>query len=164
MSLRYIHFSARPLERVHTVEQAPPGTGGSFLKPLGLWFSVEGNDDGWKSWCEAEMFRTDKLAFQTEIVFRETARILKIETPESIDDFTQNYQPKQRAIPQLRGGFEMDWHRVAREYDAMVISPYQWERRMGEHTMWYYSWDCASGCVWNADAIKELVPVAGVPA
>lgn len=165
MSERFIHFSSSGLDEVKSTSQDVKGVE-PFFKPRGLWFSVEGNDDGWKSWCEGEMFRTAHLAIQTEIIFKETARIFRISSPEEIDTFTEKYVLHAGVFAQLglRPGFVIDWAKLATEFDAIVIAPYQWQRRLSEHTMWYYSWDCASGCVWNADAISEIRQLTSVPA
>ena len=49
----------------------------------------------------------------------------------------------------------IDWPKVAERYDGIIIAPYQWSRRL-DGPMWYYGWDCASGCVWRARAVLEL--------
>lgn len=36
-------------------------------------------------------------------------------------------------------------------------APYQWECRLDRDTFWYYSWDCASACIWNLQAVRPLV-------
>lgn len=150
----------RPLEKVESVAQEQ-ADGEPFFKPRGLWFSVEGNDDGWKAWCEGERFGLPNLARQTEIIFHDSARILRLSSPGEIDAFTEEYGIHAGVFAQMgmRKGFVIDWSKLARTHDAIIISPYQWQRRMADHTLWYYTWDCASGCVWNADAIKELVPL-----
>ncbi|QBI98814.1 hypothetical protein SEA_BOBBY_184 [Mycobacterium phage Bobby] len=48
----------------------------------------------------------------------------------------------------------IDWGKVAADYGGIIIAPYQWSRRMDPH--WYYTWDCASGCIWNLEAIESL--------
>lgn len=35
-------------------------------------------------------------------------------------------------------------------------APYQWRRRNERGFSWYYGWDCASGCIWRASAIREI--------
>jgi hypothetical protein len=52
--------------------------------------------------------------------------------------------------------YEIDWYRVAEQYDGIIITPYIYERRLTEYTTWYYSWDCASGCIWNGKAIANI--------
>jgi hypothetical protein len=46
----------------------------------------------------------------------------------------------------------IDWPRVAERFDGVIIAPYQWKHRL--ELMWYYGWDCASGCIWNARAVS----------
>jgi hypothetical protein len=48
-----------------------------------------------------------------------------------------------------------NWERVARDYDGVIISPYQFNRRMT--LMWYYPWDCASGCIWRPTRVVQQV-------
>jgi len=49
----------------------------------------------------------------------------------------------------------VDWEKISRQYSGIEINPYLWRRRL-QGGMWYYGWDCASGCVWNESAIKEV--------
>lgn len=51
----------------------------------------------------------------------------------------------------------IDWQKVSRQYDGIIIAPYQWEHRLSSD--WYYPWDCASGCIWNGKAIQTIVPI-----
>jgi hypothetical protein len=39
-----------------------------------------------------------------------------------------------------------------------VVAPECVERR--REPLWYYTWDCASGCVWSPNAVKELKPLS----
>ena len=32
-------------------------------------------------------------------------------------------------------------------------------RRLDMETRWYYGWDCASGCVWDASAVQSVEPL-----
>ncbi len=141
-NLRLIHYSAVPLTAVHSAEQ----TSGFSSKPQGLWVSVEGPDD-WKAWCEAESFSPERLAYEHDIELAEGANILRISTAREIDDFTSLYR---------LGAYSADWTAVAQCYDGILIAPYIWERRMSSHCDWYHLWDCASGCIWNAHAVKGI--------
>ena len=47
-----------------------------------------------------------------------------------------------------------------RRVDGIIIAPYQWYCRMTVD--WYYTWDCASGCIWNLDAIESVNAVTAV--
>ena len=127
------------------------------IKPCGVWFSVEGEDD-WMRWCCSEGFRLGALTFGTEIVLKDDANVLWIRTVEELDAFTREYRSREATVMGLRSDW-IDWERVIAKYDGIIIPTYLWERRMS--AMWYYGWDCASGCVWNTAAIKFYRPAPG---
>jgi hypothetical protein len=74
---------------------------------------------------------------------------LTINTAAGIDKFSRQYGDKSKNIRFT--SFYIDWEMVCGEYDGIIISPFCWERRL--EVMWYYTWDCASGCVWNLSAV-----------
>ena len=67
-----------------------------------------------------------------------------LQTPDTIVKYI-NAKYKNRCIA---------WEKVAAKYDGLIITPYIWQRRM--ELNWYYTWDCASGCIWNVRAIKDI--------
>ena len=150
-----VHFSAKPLGSICSAAQdKEPGP-----KPCGLWVSCE-DGWGWKDWCESEQWGLDTLQHQSRVVLAPEARILHLGTPEDIDQFgTEFIEP-----PSWGGTHSMylSWLRVAARYQGIVIAPYQYSRRLYPDCSWYYGWDCASGCVWDAEAIAEIVPVETV--
>ncbi len=50
----------------------------------------------------------------------------------------------------------IDWIKVAKQYAGLIIAPYQWGYRLEPGTHWYYGWDCASGCIWDASVIERI--------
>ena len=48
----------------------------------------------------------------------------------------------------------IDWHAVAQAYAGIEIAPYCWSLRFEYEFLWYYGWDCASGCVWELSAVR----------
>jgi hypothetical protein len=54
------------------------------------------------------------------------------------------------------------WDRLRERYQGLIVTPYIWERRLtmgnGPDAMWYYFWDCASGCIWDPAAIASVTP------
>ena len=51
--------------------------------------------------------------------------------------------------------FAPDWARVGEAYPGIIIAPYIWSRRL-DGPMWYYGWDCASGCVWDPSVVRSI--------
>lgn len=141
-----VHYSAAPLtfDAERTYEQPQ-----SNFKPNGLWLSVEGNDDGWKQWCEGEDFNVDGLVHQTELILKDDANVLVIDTVDALDEFTRTYRWKKNELLAA-----IDWTRVSAMYDGIIIAPYLWSRRHTRETFWYYPWDCASACIWNVRVLE----------
>ena len=152
---KFIHYSAQPLTNVHSVEQVSEIS--RYMKPDGLWFSVEPGH-GWFEWCEAEQFCLDRLEFATRIILKDDADILRISNEEELiafhKRFCTNLHPGIASFPPLPS-----WDVVAMRYRGIIIAPYIWSMRLHTEMLWYYTWDCASGCVWDASAIERLEPL-----
>jgi hypothetical protein len=147
---KLIHHAAGPvsLDRSRRYEQ--DHRVGPFGKPSGLWVSVSG-DDGWAAWCSDQNYRLDQLSTAHRVTLRARADVRFISDVSALDAFDSEF----------RGGTNgsgIDWATVASCHDGMIIAPYQWGRR--SQLDWYYGWDCASGCIWNLDAIEsfDLLP------
>lgn len=128
-------------------------------KPHGLWVSVpdENGEDGWVAFNEGEQFRPTTHAHR--VVLSPCANVRVLSSIDEFDAFHCEYGVPAFWRPRGREDwlYDIDWPRVASEHDGIVIAPYLWARRMNPH--WYYTWDCASGCIWNLSAIEEVVPV-----
>ena len=125
-----------------------------YRKPRGFWVSVQGEQD-WFSWCRDEEFRLHRLTVEHVVDLSVGAKILYLESVDELDSFTLEYGVVEHKT--WGDDIQIDWVRVAGEYDGIIIAPYQWDRRL-EHD-WYYPWDCASGCIWNLDAIAAVTPI-----
>ena len=147
---RLIHYSKEPLTDVRTVEQTEERNVG---KPHGLWVSCEGEND-WPSWCKAESFGAP-FDHATEIKLWRTAPVLHISNATQLRIFNRAFNKPHRS----HSLDAIDWGRAAKDYHGVIISPYLWDCRLADDVFWYYGWDCASGCIWNAKAIKELAPL-----
>lgn len=152
---RFIHFSNTPLTALRSVD---PASRHRADKPGGLWFSVGDGEDGWRAWCEAEDFYVENLIHRTEILFAPDARLLRVSGAAALDAFTQRFGIECKGFGR---GYGIDWRAVGESYDAIAITPYVYECRLHPEYFWYYSWDCASGCVWNAKAVAELRALVG---
>lgn len=148
--MKLLHYSREPLGKIRSTKQNAPDWSGA--KPSGLWVSVQGDDD-WKSWCESESYALENLAFPHVVHLRDDARILRLEDHWSIDDLTRRYGIDRHGH-RLYKTMCIDWPRISQEYQGIIIAPYQWSQRMNAN--WYYGWDCASGCIWDAWAIASV--------
>lgn len=173
--MRLLHYAEAPtvLDRGRTYDQRNlRGTG----KPDGLWVSVEGEDD-WKGWCEAEAFALHCLEYVHEVTLTEGANVLMISTGKELeafhaqwsveDEFNRKMAERERdlwgadlarAERFRRNHWPVQWKKVAAEYDGIIIAPYLWSHRL-DGPFWYYGVDCASGCIWNLDAIDRFEEV-----
>src|SRR5690625_3568007 len=125
-------------------------------KPEGFWVSVAGPDD-WREWCEGERFRLDALANEHTVTLAPQARILHIDNLGDLEDLTYKYPApvkEWRRSSVWADDKYPDWAAIATEWDGIIVAPYQWRARLD--LFWYCTWDCASGCIWNLDAIESV--------
>ena len=146
------------------------------FKPNGLWVTVEGKDD-WRQWCLSEKFRLINLRHIFEVKLKSDAAVLWVQNADELDSFSVRYKPvlseevmrrrgltddQVKAAMKFFGSSEMrrqrymgiDWPSVAKEFQGIIIAPYIWDRRFD--LLWYYGWDCASGCIWDPAAIASI--------
>jgi len=155
---RLIHYSAKPLERIWsiTIDDQKVFRNGVH-KPRGLWVSVEGEQD-WKEWCEAENWGLNRLACAAEIILAPQANVLHLSSETDLDRFHKEFATVLFRYGKGLGEYTaIQWPVVAAKYDGVIIAPYIWSRRRGGAVSdWYCGWDCASGCIWNVDAIADF--------
>jgi hypothetical protein len=152
--MRLVHYSAQPISCVRSVEQSSK----LDMKPRGLWVSDDACEDNWRTWCETENFSLGNLVYAHDVMLAESANILRLSGALDIDAFHDEWS--RIAFSDYR---TIDWSAVARKYDGIIISPYIWNRRLDGRVHWYYGWDCASGCIWNAHAIASITSRAHPP-
>jgi len=159
--MRFFHYSGQPLPEVLRASQDGSDHRGS--KPNGLWLSIVGADgcDSWKDYCKAKHMTLGQHC--TEIIFKDDAEILHVRFATDIDRLTNShgYMPQSpaeflKADPNYNRS-AICWRRVAEEFDGIVITPECIERRQVSH--WYYTWDCASGCIWHPNPVQALKPL-----
>ncbi len=129
------------------------------MKPFGLWLSDESDETSWSSWCADNAPELIQDKTETFVAVR-TDNILHLRSNVDVDKFTKDFARQDSKYNEPSGKhvfiYDIDWDRVYLEYDGILITPHQWQRRLTNHTAWYNSWDCASGCFWNMD-ILEIV-------
>ena len=112
-------------------------------KPHGFWWEVDGD---WRRWCTEENY--GHMVGNLFTVDLGRSRICTIRTVSELDAFHTRWSAPLISEPYGHGLIR--WDLVAEVWDGIEIAPYRWERRLsGAAHSWYYSWDCASGCVWN---------------
>ncbi len=146
------HFTQHPF-RFESEREYPTSENemGGF-KPNGLWLSDEG-DLGWKRWCELEKWGTHTLRFETKFLC-DTSKWLVLRSTEELWAFTKREVAKLPDAPSGTG--LIDWPRVQGAFSGILITPYNWDMRHSSKASWYYTWDCASACVWDLSTIQPL--------
>lgn len=132
-------------------------------KPSGIWYGLS---DSWIKWCISEQYGgIHENIYELKL---DESQILKIGNLDEFKSFEDEfiYKPEHLRFPAAfvankfatdtmnRWLSSIDFEKVAELYSGIEIAPYQWEKRLD--SKWYYGWDCASGCIWNPDAIKTL--------
>lgn len=164
MSPRWIHWSAKPRSFGPEFPRAcrlQHGSKPEVGRPL--WVSDE-NDYGWREWCNDEKFMLSNLKHAYEVTFKPSSRVLQIGDREQLLEFTrvflsQDPQFKRYESDAIRTMF-LDWGKVAAKFDAVLITPYQWDSRLQDDCRWYYGWDCASGVVMDPVCIESWIDVS----
>ena len=116
-------------------------------KPKGLWYQINGS---WNEWCSIEMpqWLEKKIDWELSI---DKSNVLIIDTLEKFNLFETKYCAKHPFLPSNN---YINWKKVSKDYDGIEITNYIYSKRMS--SMWYYTWDVASGCIWNLTKIKVL--------
>ena len=155
--MKLVHYSAAPAGPLRVMPQEANGNPNLF-KPRGFWVSDDACEDNWRAWCERESFRPESLLCASDVELAPGANILLIRTAADIDRFTREWCI--RPYPEIQSNIFVNWRGVRERYQGMIVTPYIWSRRlcMGDtpDAMWYYTWDCASGCIWDPAAIASV--------
>lgn len=154
--VRLIHYTDA---KIGPLEVRPQGD--DQFKPHGLWVSDQDCEDNWPAWCLSEDFGLERLTLAYEVTLIPDANVRYISSTDEIDAFTQRWAV--HPLPDIKSNMWIDWTGVRAECDGLIITPYIYERRLsygGNDAMWYYSWDCASGCIWDPRAIATITPVS----
>jgi len=155
--LTFLHYSDEQSITPVDAKQSPTPE----PKPRGLWLSVvvDGECD-WTRWCESEWPTWMRGKQKHEVRLAPDANVLRLSSPADLDRFTREYCidrfPLDQPAPYARRleSLWVRWDAVAALYDGIIIAPYCWQRRLT--LLWYYGWDAASGCIWNARAIERI--------
>ncbi len=124
-------------------------------KPRGFWLSI---GDDWRQWCADNDYRPDGFNHVADFDI-DTSDVLVLATVQAIRDFGEEYRVNTAPYGAIYARWGVDWTRVARRHSGIVIAPYQWTLRLDGVESWYYTWDCASACIWDLSAVRQAVQV-----
>jgi len=117
-------------------------------KPSGLWYSLGkawitflNDPDGVQSWRTK---RTAIISHVYQIYPNDTT--LKIRTAEDFSRFEAEFATKNKE--------KIYWRRVANQYNGIEIRFMPWA--VHRDSVWYWHWDCSSGCIWDNKAISKI--------
>ncbi len=85
--------------------------------------------------------------------------MLRIGTVQALDEFTLQYGVPSKLWPRSIVYTSVLWSGLAKDYAGIIIAPYLYQRRLDGNANWYYGYDCACGCIWDAGAIAEVRPI-----
>ena len=147
-----IHHS-RPGTRVGVKPQIGGFSQKVGRKPEGLWYECkDGSTVDWLEFCNTGLTDGASRYDSSYDVILNDYEILFITNNDDFKKFEKMYGIPN---PQYPDEVKIDWPKVASQYGGIEICPYLHDQRMDSD--WYYSWDVASGCIWNASGIKELI-------
>ncbi len=153
--MTWVHYSKQPLVGLNSVRQLH----GLHFKPHGLWITPENEKDNWPDWCRNEDYGLNEFRYKTTIHIKEPEKILTLDTVDDILGLFERYSTTHLS-PTVQFP---NWERIALEWKGILIPRYHWQCRLD--VMWYYPWDCSSGCIWDMTAVEmeQSEPIDGVP-
>lgn len=166
---KLFHYSNRPIESLvpeyyDSYREVWPECGS--MKPIGFWVSVEDHPEDWSwfDWCKAEEFNLESLKYKYSVKISPNFNIIHLKSVEEIKSFSLQYgvidpfgfSNIKMNLSDRKYIYMINWLNVKKEYDGIIISPYQRECRFDSMCSWYYPFDCSSGCIWNLKAIESF--------
>ena len=121
------------------------------MRPRGLWLSDESNGSGWSDYCKSTEVRIEDLQHKKEIHV-DDEKCICLNSYEDIYRFNEEYKIFFEGFPLGLQPEMIDWEKVKQEYSGIIITPYCYKSR--HEFLWYYAWDCESGCIWDTSILK----------
>ena len=139
------HYSTSKIVEIISKVQRPAMK--PYDRPTGFWVSVVGPND-WKSKHRGDLL--DQNLYEVKLSGKHN--LLFMSTREHLSAFTKAYGLKLRDETRVA----IDWTKVAAEYQGVLIAPFFAEHDDYDDLFWYGAWGCASGCIWDKDAISGI--------
>ncbi|HSW39929.1 MAG TPA: hypothetical protein VLL97_10605 [Acidobacteriota bacterium] len=121
-------------------------------------------------------FRLENLRYRHSVTILDASRILMLKTAKDVDAFTHKYgRDFSGNIQILQSAKDVDafarnygrdlsadirkafssyimWGEVAEKHTGIIVAPYS--RARSRTYLWYWGWNCASGCIWDTSIIR----------
>lgn len=156
--MTWLKYDSAPILIGEQFTRDQPRELSAYSKPNGFWITDD-TDDCWRTWCLSNRFNIEGLTHKHEVIL-DDARILVLRSADAVEVFARQYRAHRwwgpTDNPRAYCDRCIDWRRVATEHAGIIITPYQWSLRLERDFRWYYGWDCASGCIWDASAIIDI--------
>lgn len=114
-----------------------------LLKPPGMWYSF---GLAWIKFIVSEKY--EKQPKYIDLLEVDKSKLICINTPLALDKFHLQYGISFKTHEKYK---TIDWKAVMKDYGGIEIAPYIHQRRFSY--LWYYGFDIASGCIWDADVL-----------
>ena len=123
-------------------------------KPHGFWISPV--TDGWRAWRESASWGIPDTEYVYRVTFAPNANLLTLTAGDVWDLHHQFPRGRMDEVMPFYPHYERhpSWETIMERYDGVLIPEYHWQCRM--EVDWYHGWDCASGCIWNLNAIADV--------
>jgi len=156
----YIHSTNNKIDKIRTVRQR------ITFKPTGIWFAK--NKD-WINWSKKNLSNkiykyNYRITFhQTKFDIRDKDKVLMIKTFDDLVKFTIKFGKKHKSV--IFDHIFIDWKTVSKYYGGIWIGKLSHDANdeikkvfkcKERCSLWTYTLDIASGCIWNKLAIKKL--------
>lgn len=122
-------------------------------KPTGFWYGI---DNAWIDWCESNMPEwVTPHRYKLDI---DMSKVLVVDTIEKMHDINKHVVNTDEYFHKFN--YDIDWTYFDKKgYKGIEIPRYMHELRMNHDFFWYYSWDVASGCIWDTSIIKSITKI-----
>lgn len=133
---------------------------GYTTKPRnGFWFAC---GPSWYNWEIEANEETPSVGTEVYRIIIKEDRLIKLNTLSRIEKFMSEYgREKKKGKENKNEILLIDWKKVSQKYGGFIACPYIKNHIIAKYKnninkfIWYLLLDCASGCIWNLDAIGE---------
>ena len=117
------------------------------FKPAGLWYACG------RAWMKYLLGAKEDFEHVYRLHIDDSAMLL-LQTEKQLRTFQRDFGRMLAAPGFTRSEVPPRWVEVAEQYAGIEICPYQ--PRLRHKLAWYYSWDVASGCIWDTRIVQHV--------